>query len=186
MDTSFRPPTRDEKQYASDVMHGKRKIDSRIIIGSAIAGALLGIAVGFANAAQNDGAFDIGFTLICILACAFCLGIIAALILAAVRSIMALCSAWLPARIITIVVGALVALDFVKKAVFLILVPSSLLTDLAMSLLFLVFAVLIFSLILRAIFVFYCMVVGKDDEAIMTKSIAAKPLIQSNKRSEKK
>lgn len=41
------PPTKDEIQYARDVIQGKRKWDARIIIGFAIFGALFGILVGF-------------------------------------------------------------------------------------------------------------------------------------------
>ena len=44
------PPTKDEIQYARDVIQGKRKWDARIIIGFAIFGALFGILVGFSSA----------------------------------------------------------------------------------------------------------------------------------------
>ena len=90
MNSNFRPPTRDEMQYASDLMRGKRKLDSQIILGTAIAGAIIGIAIGFANTEQNNGTIDLGFTLICMVVCTFSLGIIAALIIAALRSILAM------------------------------------------------------------------------------------------------
>lgn len=46
------PPTKDEIQYARDVIQGKRKWDARIIIGFAIFGALFGILVGFSSAQE--------------------------------------------------------------------------------------------------------------------------------------
>lgn len=41
------PPTKDEIQYARDVIQGKRKWDARIIIGFAIFGAFLGSLLVF-------------------------------------------------------------------------------------------------------------------------------------------
>lgn len=48
------PPTKEEMQYASDVIHGKRKLDRYIILGSTIAGGIFGIAVGFSSAQANS------------------------------------------------------------------------------------------------------------------------------------
>lgn len=174
MNSSFRPPTRDEMQYASDVVHGKRKLDSRIILGTAIAGAILGIAIGFANAEQNDGAIDLSFTLICMAVCAFSLGIIAALILAALRSIMAMCRAWMPARVLTIIACCAVGLDIIRKIVFWFFFPSAIISGIVMGTLALIFEILLFSIGLRIIFIVYCMFTKKDDEEILAKSIAAK------------
>ena len=53
------PPTKDEIQYARDVIQGKRKWDARIIIGFAIFGALFGILVGFSSAQANNESLDI-------------------------------------------------------------------------------------------------------------------------------
>ena len=90
-----RPPTQDEMQYASDILHGRRKWDVRIIVGFALLGAILGILVGFSNAQANNEPIDIGFTLICMGFCAAALGMAAALIMNAIRTIGAMCKAYL-------------------------------------------------------------------------------------------
>ena len=90
-----RPPTQDEMQYASDILHGRRKWDVRIIVGFALLGVILGILVGFSSAQANNKPIDIGFTLICMGFFAAALGMAAALIMNAIRTIGAMCKAWL-------------------------------------------------------------------------------------------
>lgn len=169
-----RPPTQDEMQYASDIIHGRRKWDVRIIVGFALLGAILGILVGFSSAQANNEPIDIGFTLICAGFCAAALGMAAALIMNAIRTIGAMCKAWLPARILTIAAGVLVLVQIAKKTTYWMIFPSQFVTDAVMGGLFLIFAVLFFMLGLRLLFILYCMITGKDEDEIMVRNIAAK------------
>lgn len=168
------PPTKEEMQYASDVIHGKRKLDRYIILGSTIAGGIFGIAVGFSSAQANSEPLDIGFTFLCAVICAFTLGIVAALVMSALQTIIAICRAWLPARIIAIAACAVLAVKIVQKITFWIVLPSQAITDIVLGSLFLILAILIFNLGLRLIFIVYCMITGKDEEEIMIRSITAK------------
>ena len=170
----YRPPTKDEMQYASDVIHGKRKVDILVIAIAAITGALFGVIIGFSGAEANNEAPDPGFILLCAGICAFALGIIAMLIMAALRSILAVCKAWLPARIITIVACVVLVIQILRKLQFWFIFPSQVIMDIALGSLLLVFALLFFNLGLRLIFIIYCMITGKDEDEIMVRNISAK------------
>lgn len=172
------PPTKEELQYASDVIRGKRKLDRRIIVGTAIAGGILGVAIGFASAQANNKPLDIGFTLLCAAICAFTLGVIAALVMNALQTIIALCKAWMPARIIAIAACAVLVIRIFQKISFWVVFPSRAITDIALGCLFLILAILFLNLGLRLIFIVYCMITGKDEEEIMLRTITAK----TNKR----
>lgn len=169
----YRPPTRDEMQYASDVIRGKRKLDAGIIIGTAFLGALMGIAIGFAGADASNEPPNASHIAISAGVCALTLGVIAALILGSIRSIMAVCKAWLPARIIAIVACFLLGVQILRKIAFWIILPSQALADLVLSCLILVFAILFFNLGLRLVFIVYCMITGQDEDEIMVRNISA-------------
>ena len=176
-----RPPTQDEMQYASDILHGRRKWDVRIIVGFALLGAILGILVGFSSAQANNKPIDIGFTLICKGILAAALGMDADLILNANRNIGAKCKDWLPTSILTIAAGILVLVQIAKKTTYWMIFPSQFVTDAVMGGLFLIFAVLFFMLGLRLLFILYCMITGKDEDEIMVRNIAAKNKDDQNK-----
>lgn len=168
------PPTKDEIQYARDVIQGKRKWDARIIIGFAIFGALFGILVGFSSAQANNESLDIGFTLLCSGICAATLAIVSMLVLNSIRSIGALCKVWLPARILVGIACLLLVSRIVQKIAFWVFFPSEFIADVVLSVLFLIFYILLFNIGLRIFFALYCLITGKDEDEIMTRAIAAK------------
>ena len=170
----MRPPTRDEMQYAGDVIRGKRPVDVRIIIAAAILGAILGVAVGVAGNTANDEPLDPGFIAMCAVVFAAAFAVIAGLVLSSVRSMKAVCEAWLPARVIVAVAGVLLFLRIAQNVSFAFLMDrSSLGSQLAMDALLLVFAVLFLNLGVRLIFIVYCMITGRDEDEIVTRNISA-------------
>lgn len=169
-----RAPYKDEMQYASDMMHGRRKVDVLIIVAATLVGAGLGVAIGFAGNAANDEAPDAGFILGCVAIVAFAFAVITGLMLASLRTIVAICRAWLPARIIAIAVCALILFRLGRKIMFWMITPSNILADLAMGLMLLAFGILFLTLGLRLLFWIYCTATGKDDEEITARNIAAR------------
>ena len=170
----MRPPTRDEMQYADDIIRGKRPVDVWIIVAAAILGAILGIAVGVAGTMANDKPIDPGFVAMCAAFIAVAFAVIAGLILASVRSMKAVCEAWLPARVIVAVAGVLILLWIAQNVSFALMMDrSSLVSRLAMDVLALVFAVLFLNLGIRLIFIVYCMITGRDEDEIVTRNISA-------------
>lgn len=172
MDDFVRPPRQEEVQYAKDIIGGKRRFDTRVIIAATVAGALMGVAIGIAGNRDNES-FDLVLLVACIGAVAFCFFIISLLILASIRTIKAVCSAWFPGKVITIISGALYAANLLKSIPMRIIVPSTFIPGLAMTLLGLIFLLLLYTVGLRFIFFIYCLATGKDDEKITADHIAA-------------
>ncbi len=170
-----RPPTSDEMQYTGDVIHGRRTLDVKVFIVFAVLGALLGLAIGIAEAAANEKAIDFGFTLISTGVCAVALAIFAMLIMGTIRSLQAACRVWLPARVmvaIALVAFVLRVLDAVQFI--LVMGPGAIFTQLIVGGIGLIFALLFLNIGVRIAFLVYCMVTGRDEDAIMTQAIAAK------------
>lgn len=177
-----RPPTKDEIQYAKDLIHGRHKIDVILIIGSAIFGGVLGIAIATANALSDHKPFDPIFCLICIVACGACLAVVTGLVVASLRAIVNLCRTWKPALILTLVAAAIAALQLLQALAFSALFPSyNSVPHFAMLIMACVFALLILNPILRLIFLVYCTITGKDDEEILARNIAAQAHRQAGK-----
>ena len=84
-----RLPYKDETQYASDMLSGKRKIDVIIIVVATLVGAALGVAIGFAGADANNEAPKAEFILGCAAIIAFAFAVITGLMLASLRTIIA-------------------------------------------------------------------------------------------------
>lgn len=169
-----RLPYKDETQYASDMLHGRRKVDVIIIVAATLVGAGLGVAIGFAGNAANDEAPDAGFILGCAAIVAFAFAVITGLMLASLHTIVAICKAWLPARIITGVVCVLELLNLGETVLIWTIDPSRILMDSAKGLLLLAFGILFLTLGLRLVFWIYCTATGKDDEEITVREITAK------------
>lgn len=170
----MRPPTRDEMQYAGDIIRGKRPVDVGIIVAVAILGAILGIAVGVAGAMASDDSIDPGFIALCAVFFAAVFAIIAGLILSSVRSMKAVCEAWVPARVIVAVAGFLILVWAAQNLSFAFMMDrSSLVSRLVMDALAFVFAVLFLNLGIRLIFIVYCMITGRDEDEIVTRNISA-------------
>lgn len=168
-----RPPYKDEVQYMGDMLHGRRKVDALIIVAATFVGAVLGVVIGFAGNAANDEAPDAGFILGCAAMVAVAFAVITGLMLASLRTIVAICKAWLPARIITGVVCVLELFNIAKRTIVWMIDPSRILMDVAMGLMLLAFGILFLLLGLRLLFGIYCMATGKDDEEITARNIAA-------------
>ena len=169
------PPTAEEMQYASDAIHGKRKRDLLIVLISAVIGAFFGLLIGFAGNEANDEPIDPIFILGCIGVVAFCFAVITLMILFALRSIVAVCRAWVPARILAIVAVVYLVVNFLGKVRFWFIFPSQIVMDVVMEALLLIFAILLLNYGLRLLFLLYCMVTGKDEERIMVEQISPTP-----------
>lgn len=168
-----RPPYKDEVQYADDLLHGRRKSDVVIIVGSAIVGGVLGVAIALAGSSASDEAPDPMFILSCIGIVAFAFAVITGLMLASLRTIAAICRAWIPARIIVGIVCVLELLNILQSVTIWLWDPSRILMDVTLDLLGLAFGILFLLLGLRVLFWIYRMITGKDDEAITAREIAA-------------
>lgn len=166
-------PTADETRYASDLLHGKRNKDLIVIAASAIVGFVCGIVIGFAGSAANEEAPDLALILSCAAPCAFAFAIITGLMLASLRTIVAICTVWMPARVIVGIVCALELLNVGRALSFWLLDPSRILIGLITGALGLMFGILFLTLGLRILFGIYGMVTGKDDEALTAQAIAA-------------
>lgn len=170
----IRPPNKEEVQYARDILQGKHRMDMSIMIGAAIVGAAFGIAVGLSANASDEGPFDFPLFLICIAACALCFFVITMLALASMRTIKAVCNAWLSGRVIVGVACALLLMQIAQKVWFWTLFPSSIVGDVVMGAIGLVFFLLLLTIGLRFVYFIYCAVTKKDDEDIVAAHIAAK------------
>lgn len=168
-----RPPYKDEVQYADDLLHGRRKSDVVIIVGSAIVGGVLGVAIALAGSSASDEAPDPMFILSCIGIVAFAFAVITGLMLASLRTIAAICKAWIPARVIVGIVCVLELFNILQSVTIWLWDPSRILMDVTLDLLGLAFGILFLLLGLRVIFWIYCTITGKDDEAITAREIAA-------------
>lgn len=168
-----RPPYKDEVQYMGDMLHGRRKVDAIIIVAATLVGAGLGVAIGFAGNAANDEAPDAGFILGCAAIVAFAFAVITGLMLASLRTIVAICKAWVPARFIVGAVCVLEILNLGETVLIWTINPSRILMDSAKGLLLLAFGILFLTLGLRLVFWIYCAATGKDDEKITAREIAA-------------
>lgn len=103
-------PTKDEMQYMGDLMRGKRKRDLLVILAFTVAGAIFGAVIGFAGHAGESEPLDVGFILSCVGVVALTFAVITGMLLASLRSIVAICKAWIPARVIVGIVCAVVGL----------------------------------------------------------------------------
>ena len=169
-----RPPTSDEMQYAGDIIRGKLPFDVKVIIASTIAGAVFGIAVGISSASSQEAPLDLGFTAMTAVVCALTFAVIAILIMNSIRSIQAVYRIWLPARIIFWAAIAWLVLRWVKRLQFIFIVgPANAVSQIVLGTLGLIFFVLFLNIGIRLVFIVYCMVTGKDEDEIVTRSIAA-------------
>ena len=169
-----RPPTSDEMQYAGDVLRGKRPFDVRVFIVCAVVGALAGIAIGISSSLAQEAPLDLGFTAMTAIACALTFAVIAMLIMNSIRSIQAVYRIWLPARIIFWAAIAWLVLRWVKRLQFIFIVgPANAVSQIVLGTLGLIFFVLFLNIGIRLAFIVYCMVTGKDEDEIVTRSIAA-------------
>ena len=168
----MRPPTSDEMQYAGDVIRGKRRLDVVVYV----IFALLGAAVGFAGTRANDQPFDLGFTLGCAAGFGVAFFVFAILIMSSIRSLQAVCRVWLPARVIVAVAAAAFALRVLDTVRFVLIVgPTSIVQQIVLGGLGFIFALLFLNLGVRLVFLVYCMVTGRDEDEIVTRSISAEP-----------
>lgn len=168
------PPRKDEVQYIRDLARGRRKIDASVIVAFGVAGALIGIPVGIAGSSADGGSVDPAFIVVSAAVCGLTLAVIAGVVLASVRSIAALCRAWLPARAIVGIACAFLLLRVVQRVQLIAIAGiGNAVPSLVLNLLWLVFGVLLLNLGMRLVFSVYCMVRGRDDEEIVARGIAA-------------
>ena len=171
-----RPPTSDEMQYAGDVIRGKRPVDVVVYVIFALLGAAFGAAVGVAGTQANDQPADLGFTLGCAAGFGVAFFVFAILIMSSIRSLQAVCRVWLPARVIVAVAAAAFALRVLDTVKFVLIVgPASIIQQVVLGGLGFIFALLFLNLGVRLVFLVYCMVTGRDEDEIVTRSISAEP-----------
>lgn len=169
-----RPPTSDEMQYAGDVIRGKRRLDVVVYVIFALLGVAFGAAVGVAGTRANDQPVDLGFTLGCAAGFGVALFVFAILIMSSIRSLQAVCRVWLPARVIVAVAAAAFALRVLDTVKFVLIVgPASIIQQVVLGGLGFIFALLFLNLGVRLVFIIYCMVTGRDEDEIVTRSISA-------------
>ena len=170
----MRPPTSDEMQYASDVIHGKRRLDVAVCIVFALVGALFGAAVGVAGTQANEQPIDLGFALGCAVGFGVAFIIFATLIMSSIRSLQAVCRVWTPARIIVAIAAAAFVLRVLDTVRFVLIVgPTSIIQQVVLGGLGFMFALLFLNLGVRLVFIVYCMATGRDEDEIVTRSISA-------------
>lgn len=174
MVTFVRPATSDEKQYAHDIISGKRPLDVAVCAVFAVIGALIGLAVGISSAQASEQPVDIGFTLTCVAIIAVAFLVFALLIMGSIRSLQAVCRVWVPARVIVALAAVALALRALDTVQFVLIVgPSAIASQLALDGLGLIFALLFLNLGVRLVFIIYCMATGRDEDEIITRSISA-------------
>ncbi len=166
-------PTKDEMQYMGDLMRGKRKRDLLVILAFTVAGAIFGAVIGFAGHAGESEPLDVGFILSCVGVVALTFAVITGMLLASLRSIVAICKAWIPARVIVGIVCAVVVFRFARSVLFWMLDPSTILMRLVSGAMGLIFCILFLLLGLRLLFSLYCTITDKDDEELTVRAIAA-------------
>ena len=170
----MRPPTSDEMQYAGDIIHGKRRLDVVVYVIFALLGAAFGAAVGVASAQANDQPIDLGFTLGCAAGFGVAFFVFAILIMSSIRSLQAVCRVWLPARVIVAIAAAAFALRMLDTVKFVLIVgPTSIIQQVVLGGLGFIFALLFLNLGVRLVFIICCMVTGRDEDEIVTRSISA-------------
>ena len=170
-----RPPTSDEMQYAGDVIHGRRRLDIIVFGVFSLLGAVLGFIVGIAGAQANDEPVNLGFALGCAAIFAVALLVTAMLIMSSIRSLQAVCRVWLPARVVVALAAIAFALRILDTVQYVLIVgPASIASKIALGSMGFVFALLFLNLGVRLIFIIYCMVTGRDEDEIVTRSISAK------------
>ncbi|HJF65536.1 MAG TPA: hypothetical protein K8U77_05410 [Slackia equolifaciens] len=177
-----RPPTKDEIQYMGDLIHGKRHLDLIVMAVLTVLGALFGVAIGFSNAAMENKPVDVGFTLMCAGVVALAFLVVTWLMFSAIRTIIAICKSWVPARVIVGVVCVLLLARLSQSVMFWMLDPSSIVMNLVTGCMGLIFVILFLMLGLRLLFLVYCMITGKDDEETTARAIAAQRNPKEKKR----
>lgn len=166
-------PREEEMQYTRDVLHGKRKIDLIVIACFAAVGLVFGILIGYAGTVGQGKSLDVGLMLLSAALVAACLAAVAGLMIVTVRSIIAMCKAWVGAKILTGIVCLYLLWRVFGYVQFAIIVPSMALTRGVLGLMGLIFFLLIYNLVLRLIFFVYCKITGKDDDHLIARNIAA-------------
>lgn len=168
-------PREEEMQYTRDVLHGKREKDLIAIVVFAVVGFILGIVIGYAGTVGMGKPLDIGTLLLSAVLVAACLAVVAGLMIVTVRSIIAMCRAWVVARVLTALACLYILWRVFQYVQFATAVPYLALSHGVMGAMGLIFFVLIFNPVLRLVFFVYCKVTGKDDDYLISRNIAADP-----------
>ncbi len=166
-------PREEEMQYTRDVLHGKRKTDLIVIACFAVVGLVFGILIGYAGTVGQGKPLDVGFILLSAALVAACLAAVAGLMIVTVRSIIAMCKAWVGAKVLTGIACLYLLWRVFGYVQFAVIVPSMALTRGVLGLMGLIFFLLIFNLVLRLVFFVYCKITGKDDDHLIARNIAA-------------
>ncbi len=106
----YRPPRKEEIQYVSDLVHGRHRKDAVAIVAAVVVGSLFGLAIVASSIASGNENVDLVFIVACVVVCAAAVAVIVGLIMASVRTIVAVCRVWKPARAITGVAHVMAAL----------------------------------------------------------------------------
>ena len=168
-----RPPTKDEVQYMGDLIHGRRRFDLLVMAILTALGAAMGVAIGLSSAATNGEPIDVGFTLACAGVVALVFLVVTWLMLSSIRTIIAICKSWVPARVVVGIVCIVLLVRASRSIAFWMLDPSSIVMHLVMGCMGLIFVILFLMLGLRLMFLVYCIATGKDDEEITAHAISA-------------
>ena len=93
----YRPPRKEEIQYVSDLVHGRHRKDAVAIVAAVVVGSLFGLAIVASSIASGNENVDLVFIVACVVVCAAAVAVIVGLIMASVRTIVAVCRVWKPA-----------------------------------------------------------------------------------------
>lgn len=171
----YRPPRKEEIQYVSDLVHGRHHKDAVALVAAVVVGSLFGLAIVAASIASGNEDVDLVFIVACVAVCAATVAVIVGLIMASVRTIVAVCRVWKPARVITGVAVAYAVLRLARRIPIWLIIPSQIIMDVVLGFVMGTLILLLFTILLRFIFFIRCNIKGVDDEEIVAANISATP-----------
>lgn len=171
----YRPPRKEEIQYVSDLVHGRHHKDAVALVAAVVVGSLFGLAIVASSIASGNEDVDLVFIVACVAVCAATVAVIVGLIMASVRTIVAVCRVWKPARVITGVAVVYAVLRLARRIPIWLIIPSQIIMDVVLGFVMGTLILLLFTILLRFIFFIRCNIKGVDDEEIVAANISATP-----------
>ncbi len=169
----YRPPRKEEIQYVSDLVHGRHHKDAVALVAAAAVGMLFGLAVVTSSIASGNRNVDLVFIVACVAVCTAAVAVIVGLIMVSVRTIVAVCRVWKPARAITGIAVAYAVLRLARRIPIWLIIPSQIIMDVVLGFVMGTLTLLLFTILLRFIFFIRCNIKGVDDEELVAANISA-------------
>ena len=169
----YRPPRKEEIQYVSDLVHGRHHKDAIALVAAAAGGMLFGLRVLTSRNASGNRNSALVFIVACVAVCAAAVAVIVGLIMVSVRTIVAVCRVWKPARAITGIAVAYAVLRLARRIPIWLIIPSQIIMDAVLGFVMGTLTLLLFTILLRFIFFIRCNIKGVDDEELVAANISA-------------